>query len=161
MRASTPKAWVLRTPADPERIKALAVELGISHTFASLLANRGFRTPSEVHDFLEPSLDNLIDAFVMRDMDRAVKRIGEAIDKRETILVYGDYDVDGITATSLLTSALTVMGARVSYFIPDRIRDGYGLSARGIDVARRRRVRLIITADCGITATEEVRLAQS
>jgi single-stranded-DNA-specific exonuclease len=161
MRASTPKAWVLRTPTDPEQIKALAVELGISHTFASLLANRGFRTPGEVHDFLEPSMDNLLDAFTMRDMDLATRRIGEAIDKQESMLVYGDYDVDGITATTLLTSALSALGAKVSYFIPDRIRDGYGLSARGIDVARRRRVRLIITADCGITATEEVRLARS
>lgn len=160
MRASTPKAWVLRSPAAPERAQELAVQLGISHTYATLLANRGFSCSEDVQDFLEPKLDRLLDAFTMRDMDRATTRIWNAIDQREAILVYGDYDVDGITATSLLTSALTRLGAKVSYFIPDRIRDGYGFSVRGVDVARKRRTRLVITADCGITATQEVRLAK-
>jgi single-stranded-DNA-specific exonuclease len=95
----------------------------------------------------------------MRDMDLAVERIARAVESREQVLVYGDYDVDGITATSLLTSALAAVGARVDYFIPDRIRDGYGLSARGIEVARRRRAKLIVTADCGITANAEVEMA--
>jgi single-stranded-DNA-specific exonuclease len=101
-----------------------------------------------------------LDAFTMRDMDRATARIWKAIDEREAILVYGDYDVDGITATTLLTSALMRLGAKVSYFIPDRIRDGYGFSVRGVEVAKKRRTRLVITADCGITATHEVRLSK-
>jgi single-stranded-DNA-specific exonuclease len=105
-------------------------------------------------------MDNLLDAFSMQDMDLATDRIWKAIDAREPILVYGDYDVDGITATSLLTSALAALGAKVDYFIPDRIRDGYGLSTRGVDLARRRRARLIVTADCGITANAEVDLAR-
>ena len=151
---------MLRSPAAPERAQELAVQLGISHTYATLLANRGFRGSADVQDFLEPSLDRLLDAFTMRDMDRATARIWKAIDEREAILVYGDYDVDGITATTLLTSALMRLGGKVSYFIPDRIRDGYGFSARGVDVAKRRRTRLVITADCGITATQEVRLAK-
>jgi len=113
-----------------------------------------------VQDFLEPCLDRLLDAFQMRDMERAAARIWKAIDERESILVYGDYDVDGITATSLLTSALSRLGAKVSYFIPDRIRDGYGFSFKGVEVARKRRIRLVITADCGITATQEVALAR-
>ena len=96
----------------------------------------------------------------MRDMDLATTRIWKAIDERESILVYGDYDVDGITATGLLTSALTRLGAKVSYFIPDRIRDGYGFSVRGVEVAKKRRIKLVITGDCGITATNEVRLAR-
>ena len=104
MRASTPKAWVLRSPVAPERAQALAVQLGISHTFAALLANRGFCSSVEVQDFLEPNLDKLLDAFTMRDMDRAAARIWKAIDERESILVYGDYDVDGITATSWSTT---------------------------------------------------------
>jgi single-stranded-DNA-specific exonuclease len=160
LRASTPKAWVLRSPAAPERAQELAVQLGISHTFASLLANRGFSSSGDVQDFLEPNLDRLLDAFTMRDMDLAAARIWKAIDERESILVYGDYDVDGITATSLLTAALTRLGGKVSYFIPDRIRDGYGFSVRGVDVAKKRRIRLVITADCGITATTEVKLAK-
>jgi len=160
LRASTPKAWVLRSPAAPEHAQELAVQLGISHTYATLLANRGFHSSSDVQDFLEPSLDRLLDAFTMRDMDRATARIWKAIDEREAILVYGDYDVDGITATTLLTSALMRLGGKVSYFIPDRIRDGYGFSVRGVEVAKKRRTRLVITADCGITATHEVRLSK-
>jgi single-stranded-DNA-specific exonuclease len=156
---STPKAWVLRSPAAPEHAIRLSSELGIPETYAALLANRGFETVQEVQSFLEPSLSNLLDAFTMRDMDLAAERIWKAVDAREPILVYGDYDVDGITATSLLASTLTALGARVDYFIPDRIRDGYGLSARGVDVARKRRTRLIVTADCGITAVAEVELA--
>ena len=160
MRASTPKAWVLRSPAAPEHAQELAVQLGISHTYATLLANRGFHSSVDVQNFLEPSLDRLLDAFTMRDMDRATARIWKAIDEREAILVYGDYDVDGITATTLLTSALMRLGGKVSYFIPDRIRDGYGFSVRGVEVAKKRRTRLVITADCGITATHEVRLSK-
>jgi len=156
---STPKAWVLRSPAAPQHAVHLAAELGIPVTYATLLANRGFETVQEVQSFLEPSLSNLLDAFTMRDMNLAVERIARAVEAREHVLVYGDYDVDGITATSLLTSALAALGAKVDYFIPDRIRDGYGLSVRGIDVARRRRAKLIVTADCGITANSEVELA--
>ena len=155
MRPSTPKTWVLRHPAAPELAADLAAKLGVSDTFARLLANRGFTSAEEVESFLAPTTDKLLDPYMMRDMDRAVERILQAIAARESILVYGDYDVDGITATSLLTAVLTQMGARVSYFIPDRIRDGYGFSERGVDVARKRRIRLVITADCGITATRE------
>ena len=156
MRPATPKAWILRDPAAPERADRLAAELGLSRTYASLLANRGFKTAEEVKDFLQPSIAKLLDPFTLRDMELAIARIWKAVDAREPILVYGDYDVDGITATSLLTSALEKVGAKVGYFIPDRIRDGYGLSPRGIEVARKRRIKLIITADCGITAAAEV-----
>ena len=159
MRASTPKSWVLRNPAAPELAQRLAAELGLSLTFATLLANRGFSTALDVQEFLQPSLTKLVNAFEMRDMDLATARIWKAIDEREQMLVFGDYDVDGITATTLLTSALSRLGAKVSYFIPDRIRDGYGFSVRGVEVARKRRTKLVVTADCGITATNEVRLA--
>lgn len=161
MRPSTPKTWVLKNPAAPELAAALASQLGVSDTFARLLANRGFTTAEQVESFLLPSTDKLLDPFTMRDMDRAVDRVLQALAAQESILVYGDYDVDGITSTSLLTTALTKMGAKVSYFIPDRIRDGYGFSERGVDVARKRRIRLVITADCGITATNEVALARA
>ena len=160
MLLATPKAWVVRSPAAPERARELSAQLGIPETFAALLANRGFTTADEVRSFLEPSMGALLDAFTMRDMDLATDRIWKAIDAREPILVYGDYDVDGITATSLLTSAFAALGAKVDYFIPDRIRDGYGLSVRGVDLARRRRTKLIVTADCGITANAEVDLAR-
>ncbi|HEY7728622.1 MAG TPA: single-stranded-DNA-specific exonuclease RecJ [Candidatus Eisenbacteria bacterium] len=159
MLLSTPKTWVLRSPAAPERARALARDLEIPETFATLLANRGFSSASEVRSFLEPSMGDLLDAFTMRGMDVAVERLWKAIDHREPVLVYGDYDVDGITATALLTAAIQTLGGRVEYFIPDRIRDGYGLSVRGVELARRRRARLIVTADCGITATDEIALA--
>ena len=159
MRPSTPKTWVLKSPAAPEVAARLAADLGVSDTFARLLANRGFTSSTEVHSFLVPSTDKLLDAFGMRDMDRAVDRVLQAVAGREPILVYGDYDVDGITATSLLTAALGAMGAKVDYFIPDRIRDGHGFSERGVGFARRRRARLVITTDCGITAVNEVQLA--
>ncbi len=133
--------------------------MGLTLTFATLLANRGFETTLEIQEFLKPSLGKLLDAFTMRDMDLAVTRVWQAVEGRQPILVYGDYDVDGITSTALLTSALTRLGAKVSYFIPDRIRDGYGFSERGVEVAKKRRTRLVITADCGITATAEVQLA--
>src|SRR5512132_1136585 len=157
VRPSTPKTWVMKSPAAPEFAARLQAELGVSDTFARLLANRGFTSTEQVESFLVPSTDRLLDAFTMRDMDRAVDRVLQAVAARESILVFGDYDVDGITSTSLLTAALAKMGAKVSYFIPDRIRDGYGFSERGVDVARKRRIRLVITADCGITATNEVR----
>jgi len=159
VRPVTPKTWVLRSEADPAVALSLASELDVSPTFARLLANRGFRDAAEVRLFLEPTMDRLLDAFLMRDMEKAVARIWKAIEAGEAILVFGDYDVDGITATSLLSSSLERLGANVSYFIPDRIRDGYGLSVKGVEVARKRRIKLIVTADCGITATPEVKLA--
>src|SRR5512139_4083842 len=127
VRPVTPKTWVLRSEADPAVALSLASELGVSPTFARLLANRGFRDAVEVRQFLEPSMDRLLDAFVMRDMDKAVARIWKAIESQEAILVFGDYDVDGITATSLLSSSLDKLGANVIYFIPGRIRYGYVL----------------------------------
>ncbi|HLQ66040.1 MAG TPA: single-stranded-DNA-specific exonuclease RecJ [Candidatus Limnocylindrales bacterium] len=160
MRPSTPKTWVLKSPAAPELAAELAAQLGVSDTFARLLANRGFTSAAQVQSFLVPSTDRLLDPSSMRDMDRAVDRVLQALAANEPILVFGDYDVDGITSTSLLTATLAKMGARVSYFIPDRIRDGYGFSERGVEVARKRRIRLVITADCGITATREVAMAR-
>jgi len=160
VRPSTPKTWILKQPAAPELSARLAADLGVPETFARLLANRGFTSPEEVHSFLLPSMEELLDAFLMRDMDLAVDRILQAVGARESILVYGDYDVDGITSTSVLTAALRQMGAKVDFFIPDRIRDGHGFSDRGVDIARKRRIRLVITTDCGITATREVRLAR-
>jgi len=159
VRPLTPKTWIHRKEAEPGVAAALASDLGVSATFARLLANRGFLDARQVQEFLEPSMDRLLDPYMMRDMDKAAARIWVAIEKQEQILVFGDYDVDGITATSLLSSALEALGANVGYFIPDRIRDGYGLSVRGVELARKRRTKLIITADCGITATAEVKLA--
>jgi len=160
VRTVTPKTWVLRPAADPGVAAQLAASLDVPAAFAELLAGRGFRTAQQVTDFMEPTMESLLDPYTMRDMEPALARIWKAIEAQEQILVYGDYDVDGITSTSLLTSALETLGGKVTYFIPDRIKDGYGLSVRGVELARRRRVDLIITADCGITATAEVRLAR-
>jgi single-stranded-DNA-specific exonuclease len=150
----------VRQAPDPAIATSLAADLGVPPAFAQLLASRGFRTAAEVTAFMEPSMECLLDPYTMRDMELALDRIWKAIEAEEPILVYGDYDVDGITSTTLLTSALDTLGAKVSYFIPDRIRDGYGLSVRGVTLARKRGIKLIITADCGITANAEVLLAR-
>jgi single-stranded-DNA-specific exonuclease len=152
------KRWNLPEPhpAAPE----LAAQLKVSPLIAQVLLNRGLAGADECLDFLRPNLKCLHAPERIPGLTRAAERIARAVRDGERIVIYGDYDVDGITATTLLTSALARAGAKVGYFIPDRIRDGYGFSVRGVDVARRRRTRLVITADCGITATNEVRLAK-
>jgi single-stranded-DNA-specific exonuclease len=151
--------WQLAEEPDPQRMKALCHELGISPIIARLLSNRGIDSVDSGHVFLNPRLEFLHDPFLFRDMEKAVDRIIKALKSKELIMIFGDYDVDGITATSLLYLILTRLGANVSYYIPNRMSEGYGLSVSGIKEAAERGVSLIITVDCGITAVEEVSLA--
>ena len=139
---------------------ALARELGVPVAVAELLLRRGFDTPDRARAFLDPSLDQLHDPFEMRDMDLAVARVEAALASSERIVVYGDYDVDGITATALLVRYLRWRGADVEYYIPHRVEDGYGLSKDGVTGLAERGARLVITCDCGVTAVEEVALAR-
>ncbi len=144
-----------------ETSKRLGDELGVSPVLAEILSRRGIHTFEEARSFFRPGFSDLNDPFLMHDMDRAVERIVRALKSREPILIYGDYDVDGTNGTTLLWTFLKSVGGTVSYFIPDRIKDGYGLSQVGVDRAKELGVTLLISIDCGITAIEPVRTAQS
>ncbi len=139
----------------------LAKALSISPIIAQLLVNRNIRRVEDAEFFLNPSLLNLHDPFLMKSMAQAVARIKKAIRGKEKILVYGDYDVDGISATALLSAVLKRLKADVDTFIPSRLEDGYGLSEHNINSIHKKGVELIITVDCGITAVAEVEILSS
>jgi single-stranded-DNA-specific exonuclease len=155
------KRWVLKPQGDPETVKKLAGELNIDQPLANLLAQRGIRTFEESKAFFRPSLDDLHDPFLMKDMDKAIDRIGKALKKGEKILVYGDYDVDGTTAVSLVYLYFRQYTDRIDYYIPDRYTEGYGISIRGIDFAAEKGFSLVIALDCGIKAVEKIQHANS
>ena len=152
--------WILKEPADPEKVERLVAEIGIDRVLAELLVKRGVETFEESRAFFRPSLDNLHDPFLMRDMDKAVERLDKAIRSGEKILVYGDYDVDGTTAVALVFSFIQRFTQKVDFYIPDRYDEGYGVSYKGIDYAAENDFSLIITLDCGIKAIDKVEYAR-
>lgn len=154
------KKWILKDPADPEKVGRLATELGIDRVLAELLVARGVNTFEEARSFFRPSLADLHDPFLMKDMDKAVERLHTAIAGGEKILVYGDYDVDGTTAVSLVYSYVKRFTSRVDFYIPDRYDEGYGVSYKGIDWASDSGFTLLITLDCGIKAIDKVAYAK-
>ena len=151
--------WNIANPADQEKVGALALALGIDRVLAELLVQRGIDTFEQARAFFRPSLQDLHDPFLMKDMAAAVERLHKAISSGEKILVYGDYDVDGTTAVSLVYSFIKRYTQNVDFYIPDRYDEGYGLSVKGIETAEKGGYTLIITLDCGIKAIEKVRLA--
>lgn len=153
--------WVLKEEADPEKVNTLSAEVGIDKVLATLLVRRGVETFEQARGFFRPSLDHLHDPFLMKDMDAAVSRLRRAIENSEKILVYGDYDVDGTTAVSLVYSFIRRFTSRVDFYIPDRYDEGYGVSRKGIDWASENSFSLIITLDCGIKATDKVAYAKT
>ncbi len=153
------KIWIIQDSPQVE-ISALADSLGVTNIVAGMLWRRKLRSLEEARLFFNPSISHLLDPFLMRDMEKAVSEISQCIDDHEPILVYGDYDVDGTTAASLLHLFLQSIGAKSEYYIPDRIKEGYGVSHRGIDYAAEIGARLIITCDCGITAVEQTDYAR-
>ena len=154
------KRWVLNNNADNEVVERLTSELNISKPLASLLNQRGVETYDEAKRFFRPHLDHLHDPFLMKDMDKAVDRILKAVSLGEKIVVYGDYDVDGTTAVSLVYSFLKQFHRKLEFYIPDRYEEGYGISYKGIDHALETGVSLMITLDCGIKAVEKVEYAK-
>ena len=153
------KKWILKDVADGETVARLSSELGIDPVLARLLVQRGIGTFQEARAFFRPSLDNLHDPFLMKDMDKAVERVEAAVRSGEKILVYGDYDVDGTTAVSLVYSFLQRLTRNVDFYVPDRYDEGYGVSYKGIDWAADNGFGLIITLDCGIKANDKVSYA--
>lgn len=154
--------WKYDTPT-PEQTKAaeeLGTKLGISPVLAGILIKRGITTESAAKRFFRPQLGDLINPFLMKDMDVAVDRLNDAMGRKERILVYGDYDVDGCTAVALVYKFLQQFYSNVDYYIPDRYDEGYGVSYKGIDRAHQEGVKLIIILDCGIKAIDEIAYAK-
>ena len=155
------KKWIVREPGNPALVRQLASELGIDQTLANLLVQRNIKSQSEARAFLKPQLDQLHDPFLMKDMDKAVARLSTALESKEKILIYGDYDVDGTTAVSLVYSFLRKYGEdNLEYYIPNRYTEGYGISYKGIDWASEYGFTLIIALDCGIKSVEKVNYAK-
>ncbi len=151
--------WVVKEEADGQLVERLAKELGIGPKLTNLLSQRGISSFEEAKAFFRPSLDALHDPFLMKDMDKAVDRILQAIASNEEIMIYGDYDVDGTTAVSLVYSFLKNIHKKIEFYIPDRYLEGYGISIKGIDIAAEHDVKLIIALDCGIKAIDKVSYA--
>lgn len=139
-----------------EQIKALIEELHCPRLVAEMLYRKQLRTPQQIRDFFEPQLSHQHDPFLFPDMEKAVQRILKAIDSSERITIYGDYDVDGTTATTLLYLGLKRLGAIIDFYIPHRMIDGYGLSLGGLDQIKDSGTSLIISVDCGVNALEEI-----
>jgi single-stranded-DNA-specific exonuclease len=155
------KKWIIKESGDNVVVKQLSDALGVSESLANLMVQRSMTTPEEAHAFFNPSLDYLHDPFMMKDMNIAVDRLSTAIKKNEKILVYGDYDVDGITAVALVYSFLREQYSNIEYYIPDRYKEGYGVSFQGIDFACQNNCKVIIALDCGIKAVEKIRYARN
>lgn len=151
--------WTLKPKPDTNKVKQLQDSLQVDETIASLLVQRGIETYEDAKHFFRPSLEDLHDPFLMKDMDKAVARIEQAIANEENILVFGDYDVDGTTAVSLMSSYLLKIYPNVATYIPDRYNEGYGISVKGIDFAQDNDFSLIIALDCGIKAIDKVKYA--
>ena len=158
---SKDRKWQVKDVTDPEAVVRLSAELGIDSVLATLLVQRGIKTFEQARAFFRPSLESLHDPFLMQDMDKAVERLRKAVDSKEKILVYGDYDVDGTTAVSLVYSFLGRFTKNLDYYIPDRYDEGYGLSIKALDWAAENGFSLVITLDCGIKAIDKVRYAGS
>lgn len=154
--------WNYTPPAAEQEnaAKDLGEKLGINPILASLLIRRGITTESAAKRFFHPQLADLINPFLMKDMDAAVDRLNDAMGHKERILVYGDYDVDGCTAVALVYKFLRQFYSNIDYYIPDRYDEGYGVSKKGIDFAKETGVKLIIILDCGIKAIEEITYAK-
>ncbi len=149
------------TPEQTEESRQLADELGLHPTLARFLIERGIYKAEEAHAFFHPQLTQLHDPFLMKDMDRAVDRLNQALGRKERIMVFGDYDVDGTTAVALVYNFLRQYSSNLEYYIPDRDKEGYGVSLQAVDLAAAHGVRLIIILDCGIKAVEEIAYART
>ncbi len=153
------KRWFVKDIANEEIIVKLSKSLNIDIVLARLLVQRDVKSFIEAKDFFRPSLDSLHDPFLIKDMDKAIDRIIKAMEQNERIMVYGDYDVDGTTAVALTYAFLKDFHDNVEFYIPDRYKEGYGISIDGIDFAKNNGVKLIIALDCGIKAFNQIEYA--
>lgn len=155
------KRWLVKTKPSPEKINDLAQKLKIEPVLATILIQRGIETFEDAQDFFRPDLKKLHDPFLMKNMDVAVNRLEKAIETKEKVLLFGDYDVDGTTSVALMYNVLKNHIENLDFYIPDRYAEGYGISFQGIDYAKEKGMTLIIALDCGIKAHEKVNYANS
>ena len=154
-----PPIWEQAT-CDPEAVQGLVRALDVDPVIARLLCLRGLTTPELAERFLVPSLDHLHDPWALADLGVAADRLLAAIERRERIAVHGDYDVDGITSTVILRRCLELLGGDVIHFIPERLKDGYGLMPATIERLHAEGARVVVSVDCGIRAGEAARRAR-
>jgi len=152
--------WVQPFETDEKKVETISKQLNINPIIAHILLSREINSKSKIEKYFQSDLKDLHDPFLIPDMDIAVERIIKALKKGEHIVIYGDYDVDGVTSVSILYDSLFHLGGKVSFFIPNRFKEGYGVSEQGIRNVINRAASLIITVDCGITAVEEVKYAR-
>ncbi|MFZ5941515.1 MAG: single-stranded-DNA-specific exonuclease RecJ [Bacteroidota bacterium] len=155
------KNWIIKAQGNEADVLALSRALGVDEPVANLLVQRGIRSFDEAKNFFRPELTQLHDPYLMKDMDVAVDRIITALENKEKLMIYGDYDVDGTTAVSLIYSFLKNYFDEIDYYIPDRYSEGYGVSLMGIDHAARHGYSLVIALDCGIKAVEKIKYASA
>ena len=152
--------WILNNTNDNEAVDTLSKQLKISPILSSMLVKRQIRTFDQAKDFFRPNYESLHDPFLMKDMDRATIRLNKAIQDKESIMVFGDYDVDGTSSVALITLYLESLGLKILKYIPDRTKEGYGVSMKAIDLAISKKLKLIIALDCGIKAHNQVDYAK-
>ncbi len=155
------KRWKILSISEEQVSENLSKELGLDKTLTNLLVQRGIKTFQEAKKFFRPSLLDLHNPFLMKDMEKAISRLEEAISQKQKILIYGDYDVDGTTAVSLVFTFLKSFYPNLEYYVPDRYSEGYGISFQGIDYAAKNNFSLIIALDCGIKAIDKIEYANS
>jgi single-stranded-DNA-specific exonuclease len=155
------KRWALNDAADEVTVQELSAQLNLNPVLSALLVGRGVKTFDDARYFFRPSHLHLHDPFLMQDMEKAIERIEQAIAKNEKILVYGDYDVDGTTAVALVYSFFNKLYKSIEYYIPDRYKEGYGISTQGIDYAVENGYSLIIALDCGIKSVDKIAYANT
>lgn len=151
--------WIIEKNNENETVNSLSKELNVSPVISLMLFNRGIKTFDQAKDFFRPNLSQLHNPFLMKDMNVAVNKILSVIQKKEPIMIFGDYDVDGTSAVALLSSYLKEIGANISTYIPDRNKEGYGISLRAVDLASKNNISLIIALDCGIKANSQIEYA--
>ncbi|WEK18767.1 MAG: single-stranded-DNA-specific exonuclease RecJ [Candidatus Pedobacter colombiensis] len=155
------KRWVQAIQGNPETADLLAQKLNIDKSLAQILVQRGILSFDDAREYFRPEIAKLHDPFLMKDMDRAIERIDRALNKGEKILIYGDYDVDGTTSVALAFSFFNQFTDHIAYYIPDRHKEGYGISTTGIDYAKTEGFSLIIALDCGIKSTDKIAYANN
>ena len=147
-------------PLRKKNSQILVKKLGISSLLSALLINRGVSNYNEVKSFLKCDLNELHNPYLLKDMDKAIKRINKAVTNKEKIMIFGDYDVDGITSTTIITKTIELIGGKTEFYFPNRLKEGYGLNKKAIDDAKRKNISLIITVDCGTGSNEEISYAK-
>ena len=148
--------WHFPEVNNQKAIKTLSETFGITELIAKILVNRGYDTVEAANAFLRPELSGLHDPFLLHDMDKAIERLMQAIDSGQKIIVYGDYDVDGMTSTAIMTWALELMGANVDYFVPSRFSDGYGPNLANYQKLAAEGMQLLVTVDNGVSGKDEI-----